>query len=61
MKPVILDNMSHATTKHMHLIYDHFSLRKDILIAKGVIYLKSCNLLNNISIPEYKIFSKKSI
>lgn len=58
MKPVILDNTSHATTRH---IYDHFSVRKgDILIAKAVIYFKGCNLLN-ISIPEYEIFSNKSI
>lgn len=57
MKPMILDNTSHATTKHMHFIYmTIFQSEKE----RHLNY-KSCNLLNNISIPEYKIFSNKSI
>lgn len=57
MKPMILDNISHATTKYMHVIY------KTIFHSEKERHLncKSCNLLNSISIPEYKIFSNKSI
>lgn len=42
--------MQTYTTKYMHFIYDHFSFRE----GSTHLNCKSCNLLNNVGIPECK-------